>query len=279
MSLCQAEICIVKALDSLVVIFRCKRWTIKKVERWRIDGFWTVVLEKTLESPLDCKIKLVNHKGNPPWIFIGRTVAKAEAPILWPPDGKSWLTGKDPDPGKDWRQEEKATTEDEMVGWHHRLSGRELEQSPGDGEGRRSLACCSPRVTESDAPQWLNNDKVKFAGDFDHSLKWEPEGQEEKIDAQDLSPNPWWIRRKCVEVSITHHHDINWGREGSLDGSILQNRRKIFCKKTACLVKKKKKKSCFVHSLNNYFWIHTESHYVSVSDCVSKSIFELKWNE
>ena len=95
--------------------------------------FWTVVLEKTLESPLDRKeIKLVNPKGNQPWIFIGRT--DAEAPILWPPDAKSWLIGKDPDAGQDWGQEEKRVTQKEMVGWHHGLNGHEFEQTPGDSE-------------------------------------------------------------------------------------------------------------------------------------------------
>ena len=107
--------------------------------------FWTVVLEKALKSPLDCKeIKPVSPKGNQPWIFIGRTDAEAEAPILWPPDEKNWLTGKDPDAGKDWRQEEKGITEDEMAGWRHRLDGYESEQALGDGEGQGSLACCSP---------------------------------------------------------------------------------------------------------------------------------------
>ena len=95
------------------------------------------------QSPLDSKeIKPVNPKGNQPWIFIGRT--EAEAPILWPPDVKSRLTGKDPDAGKDWRQEEKGMTEDEMVGWHHWFNGHESEQTPGDSEGQRSLDCCSP---------------------------------------------------------------------------------------------------------------------------------------
>ena len=107
-------------------------------KNWR---FQTVVLEKTLESPWDySEIKLVHPKGNQPWIFVGRT--EAEAPILWPPDVKSWLIEKDPDAGKDWR-EEKRTTEDEMVGWHHWLSGHELEQTLGDSEGQGSLACYS----------------------------------------------------------------------------------------------------------------------------------------
>ena len=107
--------------------------------------FWTVVLEKTLESPLDCKeIHLVNPKGNKPWIFIGRTDAEAKTPILWPADAKNWLIGKDPDAGKDCRQEEKGTTEDEIVGWHHQLGGHEFVWIPGVGDGQGGLACCSP---------------------------------------------------------------------------------------------------------------------------------------
>ena len=106
--------------------------------------FWTVVLEKTLESPLNYKdIKPVNSKGNQPWIFIGRTDAEAEAPILWPPDAKSQLIGKGPDAGKEWREEEKGTTENEMVGWHHIFNGHEFEQALGDTEGLGSLVCCS----------------------------------------------------------------------------------------------------------------------------------------
>ena len=109
-------------------------WELDHKEGWALKNwcFWTVVLEKTLHSPLDSKeIKLVNHKGNEPWIFIGRTDAEAEAPILWPPDVKSWLIGKDLDAGKDWEQKEKRATEDEMVGWHRRLDGHEFEQTPG----------------------------------------------------------------------------------------------------------------------------------------------------
>ena len=109
--------------------------------------FWTVVLEKTLESPLDCKeIKPVNPKGNQSWIFIGRTEAEAETPKLWPPDVKNWLSEKDPDAVKGWRQEEKRATEDEMVWWHHRLHGDEFEQALGVGDGQGSLVCCSPWV-------------------------------------------------------------------------------------------------------------------------------------
>ena len=104
--------------------------------------FRTMMSEKTLESPFDTEIKPVNPKGNQPWIFIGRTDTEAEAPLLWPPDLKIHLIGNVPDAGKDWRQEEKGVTEDEMVGWHHRLNG--CEQTPGDSEGQGSLACCSP---------------------------------------------------------------------------------------------------------------------------------------
>ena len=121
--------------------------------------FWTVVLEKTLESPLDYKeIQPVHPKGNQSWTFIGKTDVEAETPILWLPDAKSWLIGKDSDAGKDWRQEEKGMTEDEMTGWHHWFNGREFEHAPGDGKGQESLACCSPKAAKSWTEQ-QNNDK------------------------------------------------------------------------------------------------------------------------
>ena len=110
-------------------------WELDCEESWapKNDCFWTVVLEKTLESPLDCKeIQPVHPKENQSWIFIERTDAEAEAPVFWPPDGKKWLLGKDPDAGKDLRQEEKGTTDDEMVGQHHWLDGYEFEQTPWD---------------------------------------------------------------------------------------------------------------------------------------------------
>ena len=122
-------------------------WELVHKEGWAPKNwcFRTVVLEKTLESPFSCKeITAVHPKGNQSWTFIGRTDADAETPILWPPDVNSPLIWKDPDAGKDWRQEEKGTTEDEMVGWHHRLNGQEFEQAPGDGDGQGSLVCCSP---------------------------------------------------------------------------------------------------------------------------------------
>ena len=129
-------------------------------------------LDKTLESPLDCKkIYPVNPKRNQSWIFIGRADVEAETPIVWPPDGKSWLTGKDPDAGKDWRQE-KGRTEDEMVGRHHRLDGHEFEQAPGVGDGQGGLACCSPwGRTESDTTERLNRTELMRLSKQYHLLR------------------------------------------------------------------------------------------------------------
>ena len=123
-------------------------WEFDHKEGWTLKNWciWTMVLEKTLEIPLDWKeIQPVNPKGNQSWVFIGRTDAETESPVLWPPDGKNWLSGKDPDTGGDWRQKEKGTKEDEMVGWHHQLDGHEFERAPGVGDGQRSLACCCPQ--------------------------------------------------------------------------------------------------------------------------------------
>ena len=118
------------------------------------------MLEKTLESPMDRKaFKPVNLKGNQPLILIGRTDAKAEAPILWPPDAKNWLIGKEPEAGKDWRQEK--VTKDEMVGWHHQFNGHEFKQTPGDSEGQGSLVCISPWGHEDQ--RWLSNWKTTTA--------------------------------------------------------------------------------------------------------------------
>ena len=121
-------------------------WELDYKESWALKNwcFWTVVLEKTLESPLDCKeIQPVHPKGDQSCVFIGRTDTEAETPILWPPDEKSWLVWKDPDAGKDWGQEKKGTIEDEMVEWHHRLNGHAFGWTLGVGDGQRGLACCS----------------------------------------------------------------------------------------------------------------------------------------
>ena len=135
-------------------------WELDCEERWAPKNwcFWTVVLEKTLENPLDCKeIQLVHSKGDHPWVFFGRTDAKAETPVLWPPHAKSWLIGKDSDAGRGWGQEEKGTTEDEMAGWHHWLDGHEFEWTPAVGDGQGGLACCdSWGCKESDTTEQLN---------------------------------------------------------------------------------------------------------------------------
>ena len=135
-------------------------WELDYKEIWVLKNwcFGTVVVEKTLESPLDCKeIQPVHPKGDESWVFIGRTDVEAGTPILWPPDAKSWLTWKDPDAGKDWGQEEKGTTEDEMVGWHHRLNGHGFGWTLGVGDGQGGLACCgSWGHKESDMTERLN---------------------------------------------------------------------------------------------------------------------------
>ena len=135
-------------------------WVLDCKESWAPKNwcFWTVVLEKTHESPLDSKeIQLVHPKGNPSWIFIRRTDAESETPILWPPDAKNWHSGKELDTRKDWRCKEKGTTEDDMVGWHYQHDGHEFEQAPGVSDVQGSLVCCSPRgCKELDTTEWLN---------------------------------------------------------------------------------------------------------------------------
>ena len=135
-------------------------WELDCEEGWSPKNWciWTVVLEKTLESPLDCKeIQPVHSEGDQPWDFFGRTDAEAETPVVWPPHAKSWLIGKDSDAGRDWGQEEKGTTEDEMAGWPHWLDGRESEWTPGVGDAQGGLVCCdSWGHKESDTTERLN---------------------------------------------------------------------------------------------------------------------------
>ena len=141
-----------------------------------------LVLEKTLESPLDFKeIKPAHPKGNQSWIFIGRTDAEAEAPVLWPVDAKYWLIGEDADAGKDWRQEEKGMTEDEMIGWCHWLNGHEFEWTPGVGDGQGGLACCNP---------WGHRVRHNWATE----LKW----------TEDNSRNFWTVLVKNYIKRHTH---------------------------------------------------------------------------
>ena len=148
-------------------------WEFDHKESWVLKNwcFWTVVLEKTLKSPLDCKeIQPVHPKGDQSWVFIGRIHAKAETPILWPPELKNWLIGKDPDAGKDWRQEEKRMTEDEMVAWHHWLDGHVFEQAPWVGEGQGSMVWCSPWGHKESAATVLNWNFSNFLHSLNHDL-------------------------------------------------------------------------------------------------------------
>ena len=141
-------------------------WELDHKEGWAPKNwFWTVVLEKTLESSLDHKeIQPVHPKENQSWILIGRTDAEAEAQILWPPDAKSWLIRKDSNAWKGWRQEEKGMTEDKVIGCHHQLNGHEFEQAPGDGEGQGSLECYNPwGRKELDMTEQLNNKKFEIS--------------------------------------------------------------------------------------------------------------------
>ena len=148
---------LVKAMVFPVVMYGCE---LDCEESWAPKNwcFWTVVLEKTLESPLDCRvIQPVHSEGDRPWDFFGENDAEAETPVLWPPHEKSWLIRKDSDAGMDWGQEEKGTTKDKMAGWHHGLDGCESEWTPGVGDGQGSLACCdSWGCKESDMTEWLN---------------------------------------------------------------------------------------------------------------------------
>ena len=194
-------------------------WELDYKESWAPKNwcFWTVVLEKTLESLLDCKeIQPVHPKGDQSWLFIGRIDAEAETPTLWPSNAKIWLIGKHPDAGKDWRQEEKGMTEDEMVGWHHQLNGHEFEQSLGVGDGQWSLVCCSPwGCKELGTTEWLNcgsagKESACNVADLGWSLGWED--PLEYRDATHSSILAWripWVHgvaRSWTRLSNFHFH-------------------------------------------------------------------------
>ena len=172
--------------------------------------FWTVVLEKTLESPLDSReIKPVNPKGNQHWIFIGKTDAEGKAPKLWPPDVKSLLIRRYHDAGNDWRWEEKGTTEEEMVGWHHRLNGCEFEQTPGDSDGQGSLMCCSSwGRKELEMTEQLNNNK-------EMKRPWWPGNM-----GLDSTTIQMWISQNTTK-SMSPHTDLSLGPLGMFTPSLL----------------------------------------------------------
>ena len=185
-------------------------WKLNNNKCWALKNWClqTVVLKKTLESPLDCKeIKPVNPKVNQPWIFIGRT--DAEAPIIWPPNAKNWLTGKEPDAGKDRRQEAKGTKEDEMVGWHHQLNGHEFEQTPRDGGGQGSLACCSPWGRKG--WRWLS-DWTELRWQVDNSIfvsvqfSTVTQSCPTLCDPMDYSTSGFTVLHHLVEFAQTHVH-------------------------------------------------------------------------
>ena len=162
-------------------MYGCESWTVKKAECRRIDAFELWCWRRLLRVPLDCKeIQPVHPKGDQFWVFFGRNDAKAETPILWPAHAKSWLIGKDPDAGRDWGQEEKGTTEDEIAGWHHRLDGHEFEWTPGVGDGQGGLACCNSwGRKESDTTERLNwTELIQFSIFFFYGNK---EVQQEKV--------------------------------------------------------------------------------------------------
>ena len=166
--------------------------------------FWTVVLEKTLESPLDCKEIQPVHSEDQPWVFIGRNDAKAETPILWPPHAKSWLIGKDSDAGRDWGQEEKGMTEDEMADWHHRLDGREFEWTPGDGDGQGGLVCCdSWGRKESDTTEWLNWTELRRG-------KWAGDNRTEPCRIPTFQV--WKLKRKKKHVRKIKESGVSWNK-------------------------------------------------------------------
>ena len=157
---------LVKAMVFPVAMYGCESWTVKKAEHQRIDSFELWWWRRLFENPWDYKeIQPVHSEGDQPWDFFGKNDAKAEAPVLWPPHAKSWLTGKDSDAERDWGQEEKGTIEDEMVGWHHWLDGHESQWTPGVGDGQGGLACCdSWGLTELDMTEWLNWTELNSKG-------------------------------------------------------------------------------------------------------------------
>ena len=194
---------IVKVMVFPVVMYGCESWTRKKAECKRIDAFELWCWRRLL-SPLGGKvIKSVIPKGYQPWLFIGRTDAEVKAPIVWLPDGKSQYTGKDPDAGKDWGQEERGSTEDEIVGWHHWLNGYEFEQIQGDSEGQGSLACCSSwGRKESDMAWWLNNKKWFKLILISYFTDEDTEVQKNEIDYQRLVSHPCLYGSRIEKIEL-----------------------------------------------------------------------------
>ena len=224
-------------------MYGCESWTYK--ESWALKNwcFWTLVLEKTLESPLDWKeSQPVHPKGDQSWVFFGRNDAVAETPILWPPHAKSWLIGKDSDAGRDWGQEEKGMTEDEMAGWHHRFDGREFEWTPGVGDGQGGLACCSPwGHKESDMTERLNwTEHFLYLGKTEHGASHMAQWWRICLPMQETLFNPWSrkIPHATEQLSMwaATTESVRWSpgtttTEHTHPGAMLHNRRSRFNEK------------------------------------------------
>ena len=175
-------------------MYGCESWTVKKAERQRIDAFELWCWRRLLRVPWTAR------RSNQSWVFIGRNDAKAETPILWPPDAKSWLIGKDSDAGRDWRQEEKGMTEDEMVGWHHRLDGCESEWTPGVGDGQGGLACCdSWGCKELNMNEWLNWTELKEKLKVKGQMKWPWQA----MSASSYTLYLYWLNKNSVWILVT----------------------------------------------------------------------------
>ena len=184
-------------------------WELDCEESWAPKNwcFWTVVLEKTLESPLHCKeIYPVHPKGDQSWVFIGRTDAKFETPVLWPPHEKSWLIGKAPDAGRDWGQEKKGMTEDEMAGWHPRLNGYELEWTLGVRDGQGGLACCDSWGAKSQTRlrDWTELNVTS------REIKSKSSNGNKKAEFYNLKKTFMWYYMKSVIQQPLHHLSTSW---------------------------------------------------------------------
>ena len=202
-------------------------WELDCEEGWAPKNwcFWTMVLEKTLESPLDCKeIQPVHSEGDQPWHFFGRNDAKAETPLLWPPHVKRWLIGKESDAGRDWGQEEKGTTEDEMAGWHHWLDGRESEWTLEVSGGQGGLACCdSWGRKESDTTEWLKWTELNVylgliewkATEFSYPWIFIYFEYHNRLASSSVIIH--WIWSKEIHIYLKRHSAFPWGTESKLD--------------------------------------------------------------
>ena len=212
-------------------------WHLDYKESWALKSwcFWNVVLEKTLESPLDCKeIQPVHPKGDQSWVLIGRTDVEAETPVLWPPDVKSWVTGKDPDSGKDWGQEEKGMTEDEMVGWPHQLDGHGFGWTPGVGDGQGGLVCCGSwghKESWTELVAQLVKNTPAMQETWGWSLGWEDPLERGKATQSSILAwrTLWtystWVKKTRTQLSYCHFSlllgELGWLQSSCYSSAVL----------------------------------------------------------